>query len=65
MHRAKEIPEVPPNMREIDNRLSVLLLKSIKEKMKARVLEESEGDMAVEISSIYILDTVWEDVAPG
>eukprot|EP00975_Prorocentrum_lima_P018903 3982610-Prorocentrum_lima.AAC.1 len=52
-------------MRDFDNRLSVLLLKSLKEKMKARVLEESEGDMAVELSTIYILDTVGEDVAPG
>eukprot|EP00975_Prorocentrum_lima_P040628 8528463-Prorocentrum_lima.AAC.1 len=33
--------------------------------MKARVFEEAEGDMGVDISTIYVLDIVWEDVAPG
>eukprot|EP00975_Prorocentrum_lima_P008739 1867332-Prorocentrum_lima.AAC.1 len=33
--------------------------------MKARVFEEAEGDMGVDISTIYVLDIVWDYVAPG
>eukprot|EP00975_Prorocentrum_lima_P047818 9999346-Prorocentrum_lima.AAC.1 len=33
--------------------------------MQRRVLEEADGDMGVDISTIYVLDIVWEDVAPG
>eukprot|EP00975_Prorocentrum_lima_P014689 3114148-Prorocentrum_lima.AAC.1 len=33
--------------------------------MKARLFAETEGDMAVEISTMHVLDTVWDDVAPG
>eukprot|EP00975_Prorocentrum_lima_P049082 10273272-Prorocentrum_lima.AAC.1 len=32
--------------------------------MKARVFKEAEGDMEVDISTIDVLDTAWEDVAP-
>eukprot|EP00975_Prorocentrum_lima_P050862 10655841-Prorocentrum_lima.AAC.1 len=55
----------PQAMRDIDNRLSFMLLKCLPEKMKGRVIEEAEGDMGVDISTICVLDTAWEDVAPG
>eukprot|EP00975_Prorocentrum_lima_P028720 6032425-Prorocentrum_lima.AAC.1 len=42
-----------------------MVLKSLPEKMKGRVFEEAEGDTGVDISTIHVLDTVWEDVAPG
>eukprot|EP00975_Prorocentrum_lima_P024231 5098709-Prorocentrum_lima.AAC.1 len=63
--RPHKVPRVPSHLRDFDNRFSVLLLNAINEKMKTRVLEESQVDMSVDISSIYILDTIWEDVAPG
>eukprot|EP00975_Prorocentrum_lima_P040187 8440693-Prorocentrum_lima.AAC.1 len=63
--RQQKVPRVPSGLRDFDNRFSVLLLNSINEKMKTRVLEESQVDMTVDVSSIYILDTIWEDVAPG
>eukprot|EP00975_Prorocentrum_lima_P027976 5883449-Prorocentrum_lima.AAC.1 len=65
MQKIKEMDEVPPRLKDFDIRLSVMLLKSLKETMKARVFEEAEGDMGVDTSTIYVLDTVWEDVAPG
>eukprot|EP00975_Prorocentrum_lima_P005568 1208537-Prorocentrum_lima.AAC.1 len=34
---------VPPAVRDFDNRFSLMLLKSLPEKMKGRVFEETEG----------------------
>eukprot|EP00975_Prorocentrum_lima_P054663 11461101-Prorocentrum_lima.AAC.1 len=52
MHKIREMAEVPPTWKDFDNQLSVMLLKSLKERMKARVFEEAEGDMGVDISTI-------------
>eukprot|EP00975_Prorocentrum_lima_P022187 4668488-Prorocentrum_lima.AAC.1 len=65
MQRIREVDEVPSRLKDCDNRLSVMLLKSLPEKMKNRVFEEADGAMGVDISTSYVLDTVWEDVAPG
>eukprot|EP00975_Prorocentrum_lima_P038854 8162113-Prorocentrum_lima.AAC.1 len=59
------MPSVPPAVKDFDNRFSCMLLTSLPTKMKGRVLEETEGDMGLDISTVCVLDTVWEDVAPG
>eukprot|EP00975_Prorocentrum_lima_P055013 11534608-Prorocentrum_lima.AAC.1 len=45
MKKIGEMDEVPPKLKDFDNRLSVMLVKSLPEKMKSRVFEEAEGDM--------------------
>eukprot|EP00975_Prorocentrum_lima_P037116 7812174-Prorocentrum_lima.AAC.1 len=57
--------ELPLEVRNFDGRFSFMLLQSLPDKMKARVFAEAEGDVAVEISTMHVLDTVWDDVAPG
>eukprot|EP00975_Prorocentrum_lima_P019106 4021094-Prorocentrum_lima.AAC.1 len=44
MERIKAMDEVPSRLKDFDNRLSVIVLKSLPEKMKGRVFDEAEGD---------------------
>eukprot|EP00975_Prorocentrum_lima_P012576 2667356-Prorocentrum_lima.AAC.1 len=45
MQKIRNMDDVPPRLKDFGNRLSFMLLKSLPEKMKARVFEEAEGDM--------------------
>eukprot|EP00975_Prorocentrum_lima_P004634 1009233-Prorocentrum_lima.AAC.1 len=52
MHNIAVMKEVPQEVRDFDSRLSIMLLKSLPVKMKARVFEGAEGDdMWVDIST--------------
>eukprot|EP00975_Prorocentrum_lima_P022924 4822900-Prorocentrum_lima.AAC.1 len=51
IQQIRAMDEVPFKLKDFDNRLSVMLLKSLPEKMKGRVFEEAEGDMGVDIST--------------
>eukprot|EP00975_Prorocentrum_lima_P008969 1911488-Prorocentrum_lima.AAC.1 len=51
MERIERMGELPSEVKGLDCRFSVMLLRSLPEKMKTRVLAEAEGDMAVDIST--------------
>eukprot|EP00975_Prorocentrum_lima_P026885 5655543-Prorocentrum_lima.AAC.1 len=45
MQKIRRMNDIPPGVRDFDSRFSFMLLKSLPEKMNARVFEEAEGDM--------------------
>ena len=53
----------PENLRDYNSKLCVLLLPSVPEEVKQKVLEDV--DETIQLTAVSILDEVWNYVAPG